>query len=679
VTAERRNENLQNVPISITAITSSSLESSGVVSTTDLDQLVPGLKMTQINTSVTPYLRGIGYAGTAAGQEAAVSIYVDGVYIPTMPGGLFSLSNIERVEVLEGPQGTLFGRNSVGGIIQIVTRDPSQDTFAKASVGYGNYQTTTTSFYGTTGIAPNLAADIAFNYTNQAQGYGRDLLTDQESLWTRELDLRSKRKLDLDDTVATLAVDYSRLRTADGSSAWSIIPGTLASGGYTHVGTFWDTSLNYPFGIGNVNGLEDYGLSLRIQHDFAGVRFVSISAIRDEPSFYPIDADITPLSIVNIDYTYPNKMASQEFQLMSRENSRFDWVAGLYGYYDIAQSDPLLISGSAFGPVEYDYRYADLRTSSVAAYADGTFHLTDQTRLTLGARVTNDHQHASGEDILGGGVGATNQVDEAKISTTPTWRAVLDRQFTPDLMVYGSYNRGFKAGGYGASNLPQGSFDPEHLDAFELGEKADVLSGHVRINSSVFYYNYKDIQVLVNKMDLNYLINAGKARIYGAELTAEAAPTSQVLLHASASFTHARFTEFNDAPFFTPIPTGGFAPVVGNAAGKTMPNAPPWTLSVGGTYTMPSAVGNFTLGPELSVVGGPTYFEVDDRVSQSTYYVLNSVLTWTHPDGRFKVTAWSKNMTNQKYLLNAETQTEAVAGYASPPVTYGLTLSWQTR
>jgi iron complex outermembrane recepter protein len=180
VTANRREERLQDVPISVAAFSAAQLNASGVQNIQDLAQITPGLTMTQQSGALTPFIRGIGAVDNTVGQEAAVSTYVDGVYYPSVYGALFTFNNIERVEVEKGPQGTLFGRNATGGLIQVITRAPSHDTELEGSAWYGNYGSSDAKFYATTGLTTDLAADLAVIYHHQSEGWGHDLFNDQQ-------------------------------------------------------------------------------------------------------------------------------------------------------------------------------------------------------------------------------------------------------------------------------------------------------------------------------------------------------------------------------------------------------------------------------------------------------------------------------------------------------------------
>jgi iron complex outermembrane receptor protein len=192
VTAQKRSENLEDVPLSISAVTAASLQRLGVNGTLDLQTLVPGFQVSQVNAASTPSIRGVGSTDPSGGNEGAVALYVDGVYFPSQNAGLFSFPDIERVEVLKGPQGTLFGRNATAGLVNVITKNPTQDTQAEVTVGYGNFRTDQEAGYFTTGITPEVAASISAYHVKQDEGWGRNLLNGSDVYRSDETGVRGK-------------------------------------------------------------------------------------------------------------------------------------------------------------------------------------------------------------------------------------------------------------------------------------------------------------------------------------------------------------------------------------------------------------------------------------------------------------------------------------------------------
>ena len=235
VTAERRSETAQTVPISITAVTGRQLEVAGIKTTQDLVLATPGLTMTQTLNGVTPYIRGIG--SQQATTEGAVAVYVDNVYYASTQGAIFTLNNVDRVEVLKGPQGTLFGRNATGGLINVITRDPSFTPEIKGTIGYGNFNTLSGNLYVTGALTKNIAMDFALAGSDQGDGWGKNYFLGNDVNLRREWAVRSKLKADFsENTRAVLEVDYSRWRSDIGLTRQAL-PGTVAITGVRPVGT----------------------------------------------------------------------------------------------------------------------------------------------------------------------------------------------------------------------------------------------------------------------------------------------------------------------------------------------------------------------------------------------------------------------------------------------------------
>jgi iron complex outermembrane receptor protein len=328
VTAQRRAENLQDVPIAITATSGEALERSGVTNAQEIEIVTPGLSFATVGSYAQPRIRGVGTSADAATLENPVAMYVDGVYYAHQAGSVLTLNNIEQVEVIKGPQGTLFGRNATGGLIQITTRQPTQESTGRFSVGYGNYDTFTANAYLAGGITDNLAADIAVYYRDQGEGYGVNRATGQDVQIMENLAARSKWVLTpSDDTTVTFIVDAAR---DDGAIALAPAPGTTALGGGTLLPA-QDVDTPAPY----KNRNEQAGASLKIEHSFSPFDLVSISAYRenDDVVYFP-NATNNPATMTLVTLDDENfRQASQELQLLSNKDSSFSWTTGVYLFW----------------------------------------------------------------------------------------------------------------------------------------------------------------------------------------------------------------------------------------------------------------------------------------------------------------------------------------------------------
>jgi iron complex outermembrane recepter protein len=320
VTAERRESSLQNVPVTVTALPAAALEGSNITSIEGLTTKVPGLLMTQTLNASQPYMRGVGAENTVPGTEASVATYVDGVYVASITGSLFGLNNVKRIEVLRGPQGTLFGRNATGGLVQVITADPSYDPQGNVSVSYGTFDTWTGDACVTGPLSKTLAADFAVSGVNQGEGYGRN---GNEVYKRRELNGRTKlRFTPADNLTATLAVDYGA-QDGECRSTRSIAPGTVAFGGFRPTANPYDTiSAGGPLGT-KAQG----GASLKIEYQFGGVNLTSLTASRSYLSRFDFDQANIPLALAQAYFHDPERTWQQEFVLQGSK-PRLDWTAG---------------------------------------------------------------------------------------------------------------------------------------------------------------------------------------------------------------------------------------------------------------------------------------------------------------------------------------------------------------
>ena len=304
-------EPLQNVPIAVTAATAARLEAAGIQTTEDLTEITPGLSFPQTGGYYQPHLRGVGTSSNGPGIENPVAVYIDGVYISAPPSSLLALNSVDRIEVVKGPQGTLFGRNATGGLIQVVTRDPQPTPSVDATVSYANYQDFVGSVYATAGLTEDLAADIAVRYENQGQGYGHNFFNGRE-VEKLPHDLASRAKFLFTPGTATqlrLTFDFEdRDSTRDIQHLGTQYRGTFNNpffGGPFPQGGPYDVNQNQPF----VSRLKAGGASLQLNQDLGAVEFQDITAYRKSSYFFQLDLDLTPANIL----AAPSQANDQQF------------------------------------------------------------------------------------------------------------------------------------------------------------------------------------------------------------------------------------------------------------------------------------------------------------------------------------------------------------------------------
>jgi iron complex outermembrane receptor protein len=675
VTAQRREQNLQKVPVTISVLTADAAMRLGINSTTDLAASVPGLNITQSFSSPTFYLRGVGHADVNTGQEMPTALYIDGVYVATTVGSIFSFNNIERVEVLKGPQGTLFGRNATGGVIQVVTKTPSHTPSVSASATYGNYDRYELNFYGTTGLSDTLAADLAVYQMDQSDGWGRNVLTGKKVNLGRELSIRSKLFWTPDDrTSVTLTGDYSRQKTDIGTST-AVRPGALGFDGVTTNQGFYNITSE----VDDIHTrYHQWGATLNVKHDFDFARIVSISAYHDlREHVVGYDGDGTPFAGLVAGRFAPAKTFTQELQLQSLPGSKIQWIGGLYFLHQKTGTEPLDLSGAAVAPFPGFVFYQTVKqtTKSYAAFAEATVPIIDDdTHFTAGIRYTSDKRRMTGSNADSFGTVYPPVTPQSKRWSRPSWRAVLDHQFNPRIFGYAQYSRGFKSGQFNLIAPGDPPVKPEQLDAFELGLKTKLFDNRLRLNVAGFYYDYKDIQVQTVIPAGTRIVNAASARMKGIDVDFDLAISRDFHLGGGLSYLDGKYKSFENAPFLAPLPTGGNMSFTGDASGNRLVNAPKWQANLNASYVIPSSIGDFTLAGQYAYNSG-FFFTADNRPRQHAYDLVNGSIEWRATSREFGVRLWAKNITKEKYVSSSNNISALGDQYApAPPRTYGGTL-----
>lgn len=648
VTAQKRGENLQDVPIAVSAFSAAALETKGIESVVQLTSVTPSLNYTVQAVQATPRIRGVGTAIAGAGNENSVATYVDGVYYASATGSILSFNNIDQVAVLKGPQGTLFGRNATGGLIQITTSDPKDEFQGNARVGYGSKNTAEADLYVTGGLADGVAANLAVHFSDQADGFGTNVFNGKDVNKTRDIAVRSKLRFNLSDaTTAVAAFDYAKTKTA-GPGFRPVYGQRALLTGYSYTQGFHDVDSD----IQPSSEVEQYGASLNLTHDFSGFKLVSISAVRRTIWDVVFDSDGTPANLFGVRVHEPDEQVSQELQLVSTDNGPLKWVAGLYYFHGKARNKPATISLPAFG---FDQVVrSGQSTDSYAAFAQGTYDLTDATSLTIGLRYTDEKKQLDSDGELNflspafvlPAVPYTAKSDVSKL----TWRAALDHKLTDDVLIYGSYNRGFKSGGFNAFalNTPN-AFKPEQLDAFEIGLKSEFLDNKVRLNTAAFYYDFKNIQLNTYVNSAPAVYNGDKAKIYGLDADITAVPSEGLTLTAGVSLVHA---EFEDFPIVTTVllPTGGLVqgPFI-SAKGKKLPQTPELQFNLGVEYSLPLPTGS--LGFAADYFYSARWYEApENRLSQDPYSLINASVTWNMDEAEtYSIKIWGRNLSDENY------------------------------
>ncbi|MEO6113520.1 MAG: TonB-dependent receptor [Sphingomicrobium sp.] len=694
VTARRRNEALLDVPIAITAFSGEQLERIGAIDITDVGDTTPNVTLEVsrgTNSTLTAFIRGIGQQDPVPGFEQGVGIYLDDVYLNRPQGSVLDIYDVERIEVLRGPQGTLYGRNTIGGAIKYVTRRLSNEPSVRlrGTVGsYGQLDAVATASYP---IADMLRVGASVARLTR-DGFGKNFTTGKDNYNKDVLAGRVSAEIGRDDSaLLRLSADYTKDKS-NTRGGHRLIPGLL-SGAPVLEGVFNSQgALLEP-----KQDVENKGASAHAQVEVAdGLTLKSITAFRKDRSGTPIDFDALAAQDLDIPAIYNNKQFSQEFQLEVDRGP----LAGVVGAYYL----------DANANVEFDARIytilnglaanskADVDTKTWAIFGDFTYDISEQFSVAGGARYTNDKRHATvlrrtlvgfGSPTFGGAgivAATTSDFEGRRKDTAFTPRLSFSYKPTDNHHIYLSWSKGFKGGGFDprgqSTRAPERdgvpgrsaeeiyeymAFDPEKVTSYELGWKGSLLDKRVFAAAALFNADYTDMQIPTS---IGCVIgglpnfcgetsNAGKARIRGVEFEGDARlfgdPGGSRLNFAwSLGYLDAKFKEFvTTVPFNeagTPVPAPGL--VVDLADNLRIQNTPKWTLSGTLRYSTPLADGDLDLSTTLSYRSKSQQFEQrSPMLDQGGYSLLDASAVYELPGGHWTVGLHGKNLTNKEYIV----------------------------
>lgn len=683
VTAQRRDERLQDVPISVTAVNAQQLQAAGVESAVDLRQVAPALNSARTNGSwVTSNIRGIGSFGYGVGVESPVATYVDGVYYSAPFVESLLLNNIEAVEVLKGPQGTLFGRNATAGLIHIRTARPTSEPSGNFELGYGSYDTTTARAYIAGGLSENFAADFSAVGRFQGEGYGRNRTTGQDTNQLEE-DLAFRSQLlwtPSPDTEFRLIADYFSGEGTHGDVA--AYPGFVNGFTFTlNPDLDYDTESDYPIH----RTVEGGGLALQWSQSFGGgYEWLSTTAGREASVTLNQDLDFTPNDVGTLIYGQDEQQFSQEFQLNSPTDGPFQWTAGLYYYWGQGDYAPVVVDLSQFIFVQGIFTTKSTQvTESLAAYAQGAYELTDNTNLTVGLRYTEETRtEEDATDLLdfssGGGPIIPIAYPDREISfDNVSYRISLDHRFSDEVLAYASFNTGFKSGGFNSGLPGNAPYQPEELDAYEIGLKMDLLDRRLRLNVAGFYNDYTNMQVQGLATSSLIIRNGPSAEIYGVDADFTAILNDNFSLTGGFAWLSPEFGTYLGCASHT-SPTGGtpLTEIGTDCTGNQIPGAAEFTSSLTLNYGQTFTSGELEASANVYYNSG-LYYEADNVLSQDAYATLGATVRYTFNNG-VSVGAFGRNLTDERVKAFAASQQSGnTAVFYQDPLTYGVTVGYR--
>jgi len=700
ITAQRREQRLQDVPISVTAVTEAAIETQGLTQVESLalvnSSFVAG---TQIGYG-QPYLRGVGSSIITPGTESSVALYIDGVYQSRNFALEQNLTNVERLEVLEGPQGALYGRNATGGVINIVTKTPKEGFEADVEQTVGNYGLLETKGY-VEGGSGTVEASLA-GYTRQRSGYYTNLTYGDHVDKERDYGFASKVVWHVTDVdVATLAADFGSVGPDAGAyvnqfGVNNVTAGIFPGAKYTSQPyvTYNNSTPAEPLESKN----DTYSVNARWRHSFDGFDLSTIASYRhlSAKSSADIDASSAPF----IYFAQPIDIAqdySFDIDLTSTSPGPLSWLGGVNYFETDSKSNNTVNENTPVAAVFENFT-ADLTTKAFAAFgqADYVFGNDNKWKASAGLRYTDEEKTIDGlTDIFEGIAVPLPLAESVPALASKQWRnvsesATLNYAWTPDINSYFRFATAFKSGAYNSSAPNAPPLDPEKIKDFELGTKSDLLGHRLRLNGSIFYYDYKDLQVgQISDTGAIIYANAASAKIYGLEALAAVEPIDNLELQLGGTWLHARYAQFPAGVALATYPgvvggvPGNYAPAAlglpdPNLDGFHMVNAPDFSGTASATYTVPTPIGAFD-GNVTARYTGNYYFDIGNQLPQKSYTLVNASVTYHAPQDWYFLRLWVNNLTRAKYL-NFESRTGAgdFGNYADPR-TFGLTVAFKYK
>ncbi|MES2042732.1 MAG: TonB-dependent receptor [Pseudomonadota bacterium] len=658
VTAQRREERLKDVPLTVTAIGGEQLQQSGVSGSRELATLVPGVSINTTGATAQATIRGIGNTIVGGNSESPVAVYIDGVYISGQYFAVFDLANIQSIQVLKGPQGTLFGRNATGGAILVTTSRPTDTLSGSITASYASFHDVRVGGFISGPITDSLRFDIAGNY-HKDHGYARDVLRDTRLAEYEDQSVRGKLMFAPDsDTSITLIGDYGRIRDESAVSLKAAravaTPGAYVPANPRELALSFD-----PYAIS-----EGGGASLEVRHDFGGFTVKSLTAYRKTKNYSLTDQDRVAADTSRIDTTIRDEYVTQEVTVSSSNPGRFQWIAGGFYYGDT-------VGNPTYSNVTNLLNDARLQVDAWALFGEGTFALTDAVKVTAGLRYSNERRTFLSRRNTGTPTDGFRTLD----ANAWTPRVSLIYAVNRDSNIYATWSRGFKSGVFPAASFNAAAVNPETIDAYEVGYK--LSSGGMSFNLSSYYYDYKNLQVTTRTpAGLQTLLNAASAEIYGVDADLSIRLAEGLRLRVAGAYTHSKYKDFTNAPFFAPLPAGGNSTFSGDATGNPLIRTPKWTVTTGLRYETALGNGKVDFSGDFYYNSGFSW-TFENAYRQKAYELVNAQIGWSPDGNHFRLSLFGRNLTNALYSMGTSVTTAATAEAYARPRSYGIAANFK--
>ena len=697
VTAQKRAQDLQDVPISIQAYTGEYLEDFNLAELQLVAVRTPNMAFSRAGGEAQIYIRGIGTNIFGVGVDPSVAVHQDGVYFGRTNMALTQLLDIERVEILRGPQGTLYGRNTTGGAINLISRMPSDEPegYVEAQIGNFSHKEISAAYGGPINdqwgfrVAGRWSDDDGF--TDDLDPAGENEIDDQQVKAIRGiLTYTPTDRFRLSVIADRTEFDSGNraIRPLDDLGAAEVL-GSLPLGDFDETRNNLDTFFDWDMTGATVNAEVDLSDTWTL---------TSVTGYRKYESDFLFNTDGTEIDITRSNFKYDSEQFSQEWRIASNGIDRWNFIGGVYYLHENKAGALGLVraggrpffatvpgsTGSFIIPEDNDL-------DAYAVFGQATFDITPQLGLTFGLRYSKEEK----EDLTSVGavfdllglespqrplVFSTRQVEDDWSDVTP--EIGLEYQVNDDLLVYGKIAQGFKSGGFNAFDT-RPSFDEEEITSFEAGFKSDLADRSLRLNGALFYYDYQDLQVSTFINGLTLTTNAAEATVWGGELELQWVPAAapNVRVSGGLSILDAEYDRFVDRQGNNPDGT----PRVLDLTGNTLPNAPDFKLNIGVEYDIEMAGGRYvTLSGQLSHQDDVFFTQFNEPVvGQDGVTLIDGRVAYQLSEN-FELALFGRNLADEDYFQNVVRFTSTsdpgrdplgignALGYPAPGRTYGL-------
>ena len=682
VTAQKREETLQRVPVPMSVVSGRKIEDTNAgASATQITRFIPNTSSATIdNQRPRWWIRGIGTGDQRANTVSPVGIYLDDVYLNNVDATSFPLFDLDRVEVLKGPQGTLWGKNTTAGAINFVSRKPDfKDNPGYLKLDAGSHASRTVEgAAGTVLVDDKIAGRVSFRH-NQRDGLAEDNSSGGRSGDTQDDALRLQLAVNFNDSLdGVFNLHYrtfkSRGNGLDGSTAGILARGANGTNAFGYSPRLSRTNVDYT--LAGKDDLEHKGGSATLNWQLGDLTLTSISAFEDVTRTIRGDSDYTPADLARGYRDLHSRQWSQELRLASPKEQTLSWVAGVHYFHEKLDYTEAraAVDGSFLTPY-FNNTQTEQGNTSYAVFGSTTWQVTEPLRITTGLRWTSEQKDIDLNRVAAVGsaqfsdpsrwwsrssvsnpLQVTAVQDESRTWNDFTWDVTPEYQLNDHARVYLRYAKGFRSGGFNTGATSQGSVatvDPEYLSAYELGLKSEWFDGRLNLNGSVFYYDYKDIQlnavVGTSTGALSTLTNGARGKLRGAELEIEALPVDGLHLQAGIGLLHSEFTDYQSGS--------------DDFSGNRFVRAPSVSATFGVEYRYPLGIGGYLIPQtDWSYRSKQYYFannQTDPALSEDAFALGNASLAWLSQDEKLRISLYSQNITDRKYVNH------------SLPVSYG--------